>query len=138
MNWISVNAKHRETKQFYTLYNTLEDTKHYMANELSLLNSIYENYTEGMRNATTREVFLKQLDGIVNGIKQTKIKVQNRCEDEKAKRNGMHAQLMCLVEQQRKYAAAVKQFTIECKHNAELLARLKAVATNPLRPLQAL
>lgn len=41
-----VGAKHRETKQFYTLYNTLDDTKQYLTKELSLLNSIYENYAE--------------------------------------------------------------------------------------------
>lgn len=41
-----VSAKHRETKQYFTLYNTLNDTKQYLTKELSLLNSIYENYTE--------------------------------------------------------------------------------------------
>lgn len=43
---LAVNAKHRETKQFFTLYNTLEDTKTYMSKELSLLSSIHDNYTE--------------------------------------------------------------------------------------------
>lgn len=42
----SVGAKHRETKQFYTMYNTLDDTKRYLTKELSLLNSIHENYNE--------------------------------------------------------------------------------------------
>lgn len=44
--FISVSAKHRETKQYFTLYNTLNDTKQYLTKELSLLNSIYENYAE--------------------------------------------------------------------------------------------
>lgn len=39
-----VAAKHKETKQFYTLYNTLSDTKLYMEKELTLLDSILENY----------------------------------------------------------------------------------------------
>lgn len=43
---ILVSAKHRETKQYFTLYNTLNDTKQYLTKELSLLNSIYENYAE--------------------------------------------------------------------------------------------
>lgn len=43
---ISVSAKHRETKQYFTLYNTLNDTKQYLTKELSLLNSIFENYAE--------------------------------------------------------------------------------------------
>lgn len=43
---LAVSAKHRETKQYFTLYNTLDDTKQYSMKELSLLNSIYENYAE--------------------------------------------------------------------------------------------
>lgn len=39
-------AKHKETKQYYTLYNTLDDTKLYLSKELSLLNSIQDNYKE--------------------------------------------------------------------------------------------
>lgn len=43
---IAVSAKHKETKQYYTLYNTLDDTKLYLTKELSLLNSIQDNYNE--------------------------------------------------------------------------------------------
>lgn len=43
---ILVSAKHRETKQYFTLYNTLNDTKQYLTKELSLLSSIYESYSE--------------------------------------------------------------------------------------------
>lgn len=43
---VTVSAKHKETKQYYTLYNTLDDTKLYISKELSLLNSIQDNYNE--------------------------------------------------------------------------------------------
>lgn len=43
---VLVSAKHRETKQYYTLYNTLDSSLQYMTKELSLLNSIYEGYAE--------------------------------------------------------------------------------------------
>jgi len=32
----SVAAKHKETKQFFTMYNTLEDTKVYLEKEVSV------------------------------------------------------------------------------------------------------
>lgn len=32
---VSVAAKHKETKQFYTLYNTLDDTKLYLDKEVN-------------------------------------------------------------------------------------------------------
>jgi len=33
----SVAAKHKETKQFYTMYNTLEDTKVYLEKEVCMM-----------------------------------------------------------------------------------------------------
>lgn len=84
----------------------------------------------GMSNAQSKEQFLKQLESIVDGVKQTKIKVRNKCDDEKAKRDGLNGQLMCLIEQQRRYAAAVKQFTSECQRNETLQARLQATVVS--------
>uniref|UniRef100_A0AAG5DWR8 Coiled-coil domain-containing protein 93 n=1 Tax=Anopheles atroparvus TaxID=41427 RepID=A0AAG5DWR8_ANOAO len=122
-----VSAKHRETKQFYTLYNTLDDTKLYLEKEMSLLNSIYENYSSAMQTPHSREQFVQQFETIVEGIRSTKGKLKKKCDDEKAKRDGLNAQLICLVEQQRKYAATVKQLTMECQRNEALLQHLKAL-----------
>lgn len=41
-----ISFKHKETKQFYALYNTLNDTHLYIDKELTLLNSIYDNYNQ--------------------------------------------------------------------------------------------
>lgn len=41
-----VSAKHKETKQFYALFNTLDDTQLYIGKELELLNSLYDNYNQ--------------------------------------------------------------------------------------------
>lgn len=41
-----VTAKLKETKQYYDLYNSLNDTKLYMEKEITLLSSIYDNYTK--------------------------------------------------------------------------------------------
>lgn len=82
----------------------------------------------GMSNAASKEQFIKQLEAIVEGVRQTKTKVRHKCDDEKAKRDGLAAQLMCLVEQQRRYAAAIKQFTAECQRNEDLQKRLRSIA----------
>ena len=42
---VSVSATHKETKQFYTLYNTLNDSRSYLEKEVDLLNSIYDTFT---------------------------------------------------------------------------------------------
>ncbi|KAL1394729.1 hypothetical protein pipiens_003003 [Culex pipiens pipiens] len=122
-----VSAKHRETKQFYTLYNTLDDTKLYLEKEMSLLNSIYENYGNAMQTYNSREQFVQQFEQIVEGVRVNKTKVQKKCDDERAKRDALNAQLLALVEQQRKYAATVKQLTAECQRNEVLQAKLQQV-----------
>jgi len=38
----SVAAKHKETKQFFTMYNTLEDTKVYLEKEVCMICSKFE------------------------------------------------------------------------------------------------
>ncbi|XP_053677731.1 coiled-coil domain-containing protein 93 [Anopheles nili] len=122
-----VSAKHRETKQFYTLYNTLDDTKLYLEKEMSLLNSIYDNYANAMQSPHSREQFVHQFETIVEGIRSTKDKLKKKFDDEKVKRDGLNSQLLCLVEQQRKYAATVKQLTMECQRNEVLMKHLKAL-----------
>ncbi|KAF7379628.1 hypothetical protein HZH68_016576 [Vespula germanica] len=109
-----VSAKHKETKQYYTLYNTLDDTKLYLSKELSLLNSIQDNYNEAMASTSGKEQFLKQFEAIVAGVKRNKTMVEKRCADEKNRRDALSRQLVTLVEQQRKYVVAVRQLTIEC------------------------
>ncbi|XP_016375553.1 coiled-coil domain-containing protein 93-like isoform X2 [Sinocyclocheilus rhinocerous] len=41
-----VSATHKETKQFFTLYNTLDDKKVYLEKEVNLLNSIHDHFQQ--------------------------------------------------------------------------------------------
>jgi hypothetical protein len=118
-----VSAKHRETKQYYTLYNTMEDTKVYMKKELSLLNSISDSYPEAIISSYGKEEFLKQFQNIIEGVTQSKEKVQKQLLDEKRKRDQLSSSLQILIEQQRKYVTAVRQLSIECKKHEILLNR---------------
>jgi hypothetical protein len=118
-----VTAKHRETKQYYTLYNTMEDTKVYMKKELSLLNSISDSYPEAIISSYGKEEFLKQFQNIIEGVTQSKEKVQKQLLDEKRKRDQLSSSLQILIEQQRKYVTAVRQLSIECKKHEILLSR---------------
>ncbi|CAH0547662.1 unnamed protein product [Brassicogethes aeneus] len=118
-----VAAKHKETKQYYTLYNTLDDTRLYMKKELSLLNSISDSYPEAMQSSSGKEEFLKQFQNIVEGVHQSKIKSEKKLMEEKSKRDQLSQSLHSLVEQQRKYVSTVRQLTVECRKYEALLAR---------------
>ncbi|KAL0280264.1 UNVERIFIED_CONTAM: hypothetical protein PYX00_001608 [Menopon gallinae] len=117
-----VAQKHEETKRFYTMYNTLDDKKLYLSKELSLLNSVLDNYSEAMSNSIDKEDFMRQFESIVAAIKQNKQKVEKRRTEERNRRDKLCKQLLDLVEQQRNYVCIVKQLRIECKRNEELLA----------------
>ncbi|XP_012631069.2 coiled-coil domain-containing protein 93 isoform X3 [Microcebus murinus] len=69
-----ISAVHKETKQFFTLYNTLDDKKVYLEKEISLLNSIHENFSQAMSSPASRDQFLRQMEQIVEGIKQSRMK----------------------------------------------------------------
>ncbi|XP_026292370.1 coiled-coil domain-containing protein 93 isoform X2 [Frankliniella occidentalis] len=124
-----VAAKHKETKQFYTLYNTLSDTKLYMEKELNLLDSILENYHEALSSPSMREQFIKQFEGIVENVKQNKMKIEQRRNEERMRRDKLNKQQVALLELERSYVAAVRQLTVECRKNAVLLAQLRASET---------
>ncbi|KAL1490673.1 hypothetical protein ABEB36_013329 [Hypothenemus hampei] len=120
-----VAAKHKETKQYYTLYNTLEDKRRYMQKELSLLNSVAENYPSARESSSGKEEFLTQLNNIVDSLKQNRFKIEKQVLEEKRKRDNAANSLQNLLELQRTYATAIKELGRECKNYEVLLARKK-------------
>ncbi|CAL1527703.1 unnamed protein product [Lymnaea stagnalis] len=121
-----VSSKHTETKQFFTLYNTLEDTKTYLNKEVQLLNSIHDNFQTAMSSPNNKEAFLKQFEQIVEGVKQNKAKAEKKRQEEKMKRDQFSDQHLDLVEKQRLYFKTVKDFKEECRKNEILLSKLRS------------
>ncbi|KAK7484910.1 hypothetical protein BaRGS_00023830 [Batillaria attramentaria] len=121
-----VSSTHRETKQFYTLYNTLDDTKLYLNKEVNLLNSIHDNFKQAMSSPANKEQFLKQFEQIVEGIKQNREKVEKKRQEEKMRRDQLSDQYLDLIEKQRLYFKTVKDFKEECRKNEILLSKLRS------------
>ncbi|XP_077988967.1 coiled-coil domain-containing protein 93-like [Glandiceps talaboti] len=120
-----VASTHTETKQFYTLYNTLDDTKLYLGKEVNLLNSIHDNFTQAMSSSATKEQFLKQFEQIVEGIMANKAKVEKKKQEEKMRRDHLNDTYLDLIDKQRLYFKTVKDFKEECRKNEILLSKLQ-------------
>ncbi|CAH1789544.1 unnamed protein product [Owenia fusiformis] len=120
-----VAGKHKETKQFYTLYNTLDDSKLYLNKEVNLLNSIHDNFAQAMSSQANKEQFLKQMENIVDGVKQNRLKVEKKRQLEKSRRDELNDEYLDLVEKQRLYFKTVKDFKEECRKNEILLSKVK-------------
>ncbi|KAJ1383920.1 hypothetical protein B484DRAFT_410977, partial [Ochromonadaceae sp. CCMP2298] len=87
--------KLEDTRKYYDMYNTLDTTLSFLKKEVKLLNSISETFHEAMKSAASKGEFSKQFEGIE------------------------------LVEEQRRYYKAVKDFQQECDKNDWLAAKLE-------------
>ncbi|KAK6482995.1 coiled-coil domain-containing protein 93-like [Huso huso] len=121
-----VAATHKETKQFFTLYNTLDDKNVFLEKEVNLLNSIHDNFLQAMASSGAREQFLRQMEQIVEGIKQNRIKMEKKKQENKMRRDQLNDEYLELLEKQRLYFKTVKDFKEECRKNEMLLSKLRA------------
>ncbi|XP_026151807.1 coiled-coil domain-containing protein 93 isoform X3 [Mastacembelus armatus] len=121
-----VSATHKETKQFFTLYNTLDDKKVYLEKEVNLLNSIHDNFQQAMSSSAAKEQFLRQMEQIVEGIKQNRIKLEKKKQENKMRRDQLNDEYLELLDKQRLYFKTVKDFKEECRKNEMLLSKLRA------------
>ncbi|XP_045495775.1 coiled-coil domain-containing protein 93 [Colias croceus] len=108
-----VASKHKETKQYYIFYNTLYEVKLYTSKELSLLNSILDNYDEVMSSPRKREEFMTQFESIVDWVNKTVRKVEEKYKNEKEQKAALHTEYCRLMDVQRQYAAALKKLASE-------------------------
>lgn len=122
-----VAATHKETKQFFTLYNTLDDKKVYLEKEVNLLNSIHDNFQQAMASPATREQFLRQMEQIVEGIKQNRMKLEKKKQENKMRRDQLNDEYLEVLEKQRLYFKTVKEFKEECRKNEMLLNKLRTM-----------
>ncbi|XP_047457539.1 coiled-coil domain-containing protein 93 isoform X2 [Mugil cephalus] len=125
-----VSATHKETKQFFTLYNTLDDKKVYLEKEVNLLNSIHDNFQQAMSSSAAKEQFLRQMEQIVEGIKQSRIKMEKKKQENKMRRDQLNDEYLELLDKQRLYFKTVKEFKEECRKNEILLSKLRAKGTS--------
>ena len=63
-----------------------------------------------MSSDRNKELFLKQVQQILDGIKQDRDSLGQRCSDERKERDRLNSSYLELIEKQRTYYKAVKDF----------------------------
>lgn len=94
--------------------------------QVNLLNSIHDNFHQAMASSGSREQFLRQMEQIVEGIKQNRMKMEKKKQENKMRRDQLNDEYLELLEKQRLYFKTVKEFKEECRKNEMLLSKLKA------------
>ena len=92
-----------------------------MNKELQLLNSIQENASGGaLLSETGRPKFLEFLSTCVKQIEQSRSKVEERMQADQAEATTLEEQMERLLDNQRQYFRAVKDFQEACTANESL------------------
>jgi hypothetical protein len=123
-----VQEKLVETRKYYEFYNTLNETFQFMTNEDSLLNSIIEGFPVALKSSQkVKDKYLASFSGIIENVEQNKANVEGDLQQEVIMRDMLNQKCTKLLEKQRKYFKAVKEFQEECYKNEKLsesLARM--------------
>ncbi|PAA71032.1 hypothetical protein BOX15_Mlig013095g1, partial [Macrostomum lignano] len=113
---------HRQTKQFYCLYNSACSLRELLEREIQLLTSVEDNYRQTERSPAGRQELAGQLEKIVESARQNQSQAERRLTTEKAKRDGLNSEYLRLVESERRYNKLVKDFRAEAAKNERLSA----------------
>jgi uncharacterized FlgJ-related protein len=113
-----------ENKKYFEMYNTLDETHRILSKEVSLINSITDNFDAAMKTKATKEQFLNQLSGIISSTEGSLVKQRATLAAKDARLEALTAAHQALVDEQRRYFKAVKDFQEECNKNELYSTRL--------------
>lgn len=77
-----------------------------------------------MRSKEGKEEFLQQFLNILEGVKQSKLKLEKRLSQEKRNRDDLSDSLHNYIEINRKYATALKLLKMEFQKNEEIIKNM--------------
>lgn len=113
-----------ETRKYYCVYNTLKTTHEFLEKEISLINSINDNFGVAMGSKTATQAFFMQIDNIIQNVQGTVTKQQNARDDHQGSVETLDSKYQLLLEQERMYVNAIREFQKECEKNEKLVAQL--------------
>eukprot|EP01089_Gocevia_fonbrunei_P015158 TRINITY_DN4359_c0_g1_i2.p1 TRINITY_DN4359_c0_g1~~TRINITY_DN4359_c0_g1_i2.p1 ORF type:complete len:522 (+),score=122.33 TRINITY_DN4359_c0_g1_i2:307-1872(+) len=119
-----VSTKFTETRKYYNSFNTLTDTRDFLQKEVSILNSIDENYKAAVKSEKNKENLRQSLVKITQGVKENLAKVGSRLSVEEQKKDALNSEYLKGLEEERVYYAMTKEFLVQCTKNQQLLEAL--------------
>ncbi|CAH0478228.1 unnamed protein product [Peronospora belbahrii] len=114
-----------ETRKYYCIYNTIKTTHEFLEKEISLINSISENFDTAMSSKTATQAFFMQIENIIQSVRGTLSKQQAVRDDHQFSLETLESKYKLLLEHERKYVNAICEFQKECEKNEKLLIRLQ-------------
>jgi len=119
-----MRTKETETRKYIGTYNTLTDTRDFLQKEVSILNSIDSQYKLALKSEKNKELLRDSLVKITAGVNESLAKVEAKLKVEKQKKDGLNAEYLKGLEEEREYYALTKDFAEQCIRNQKLLEAL--------------
>ncbi|OZC11979.1 hypothetical protein X798_01160 [Onchocerca flexuosa] len=117
-------SKHRETKQFYILHNTLVDIKMFMKKEVDMLNNI-DDIQDLTSKQNYKDSFVDNLQKILKGVDASLDKVSTKQKELQERRDKLYGEYQYLLEKERLYYKRVDDFKNACQENEELKRKVE-------------
>ncbi|KAG7393177.1 Coiled-coil domain-containing protein 93 [Phytophthora boehmeriae] len=114
-----------ETRKYYCVYNTLKTTHDFLEKEISLIDSINENFDVAMGSNTATQAFFMQMDNIIQNVQGTVGKQQTARDNHQVSVETLDSKYQLLLEQERLYVNAIREFQKECERNEKLVSRIE-------------
>ncbi|KAL3994260.1 hypothetical protein ACH3XW_21010 [Acanthocheilonema viteae] len=116
-------SKHRETKQFYILHNTLVDIKTFLKKEVDMLNNI-DDVQDLTSKQSYKDSFIENLQKILKGVDVSLDKVSTKQKELQSRRDKLYGEYQYLLEKERLYYKTVDDFKNACHENEELRCKV--------------
>ncbi|CAM9394292.1 unnamed protein product [Ectocarpus fasciculatus] len=137
-----VAYKLEETKKYFAMYNTLDTTLGFLQKELptyvtnvllmaitirqvKVLNSVNENFEMAMQSPENKAAYLQQFESIVRGVEQSSTRQESTHQQKTYRVDELKTKHQQLIDEQRRYFKAVKDFQEECNKNEWLTTKLE-------------
>ena len=113
-----------ETRKYYDRYNVQARIKNYLQKEVELLEGINDKFLPSMETKTAQEEFLSEIKRIDTGLAGMSDNLEKKRETAIAENEVVSSKYQGLVDEQRAYFKAVKDFQAECDKNEQLSEQL--------------
>ena len=98
-----------------------------MQSEVDLLNSIIDGFPTAQQSKTGKKSYMTQVSDILNGITENQIQIDTEYQIQINIKEKLVVKYNKLLEKQRKYFKAIKEFQEECYKNEKLNHMLESI-----------
>ena len=115
-----VAQKLDETKKHYNTFNNLKDRTEFLDKELGFLDGVFSGYSSSMSSKSAKAKFVEEVTRVHGDVEKGRASVEAALDKGSEQRNALQDEYNALMENQRAYFKACKDFQDECTKNEYL------------------